>query len=163
MMRSATFSSDGSLRWELIRQWDANLPPMLLDMLNPSKAGVEYDDPTVRKGIGFATRLGFGSLHVVNLSAHIATDPREWKRAGCPVDPTNASWVLNRALSVKNAGGKVVCAWGANARDLDVADEHVEMFRRHRIRTWALRILGDGTPAHPLMLPYTCQLVRFPQ
>jgi hypothetical protein len=159
---SATFSACRTLRYHLMRGWDPLLPPLLFDMLNPSKAGEIDNDPTIRKACGFSMRLGFGSTEAVNLSPYIATDPRDWKRAGCPVDSLNLSHVIAAALRVTACGGKVVCAWGANARGLPVAAQHLAALRFHGITPYALRLLDDGTPAHPLMLPYSCQLVEIP-
>lgn len=73
MMRShAVLSEDGVYRYRLTREWGENLDAckrVCFVMLNPSTADASKDDPTIRKCIGFATRLGFDALEVVNLFA----------------------------------------------------------------------------------------------
>jgi len=162
---SANISSCGKFRYHLTREWDLFEPtPLLFVMLNPSTADDFQDDPTIRKCIGFAQRHGFGGIEVVNLFAYRATRPADLAAAGWPEGPRNRASILQAARRVRNAGGRVVAAWGANARKrYDVADEVLAMLRKERIRVWALRLLDDGTPGHPLMLPYTCQMIEIRQ
>ena len=54
-----------------------NTRVLALCMLNPSRADDMRDDPTIRKAAGFAKRLGFGELVVVNLYAWRSTLPRD--------------------------------------------------------------------------------------
>ena len=51
-------------------------------MLNPSTADEHLNDPTVRRCMDFASRWGYGTLFVTNLSPLRATDPTELKAAG---------------------------------------------------------------------------------
>lgn len=58
-------------------------------MLNPSTAGAQDDDPTVRRCVAFAKRWGFGRLLIGNLFAFRATSVSDLKRADDPVGPEN--------------------------------------------------------------------------
>ncbi len=51
---SAVISPDGFYRYSLTRVWDNLRPLVVFNLLNPSTADAERNDPTVRKTIGFA-------------------------------------------------------------------------------------------------------------
>lgn len=148
MVRTALMSPCGLFRLSLTRTWDASLPRLVFIMLNPSKANASIDDPTVRRCIGFAQALGYGSIEIVNLYAYRATNPIDLKKAGFPVGEGNDAAIV-RAVA---RAGAVVCAWGANARALPRAAEVLDL-----IELWctpqALAWTADGIPKHPLYLP----------
>jgi len=163
LYKAAVLSECGSFRYHLSRGlWSAAFPPLLFIMLNPSTADAANDDPTIRRCVGFARRMDFGSVEVVNLFAYRATDPAALARAGWPQGPDNMRHIRAAALRVVAARGRIVCAWGANARGRPEAAAVIAMLRSDRNRLYALRLLRDGTPAHPLMLPYTCELQELP-
>lgn len=156
MIRDARFSHCGAYRYTLSRVWDRALPPMLFVMLNPSTADERNDDPTIRKCVGFARRLGHGAAHVVNVFAFRATDPKQLARCGWPQGDRNEFEVLCAATEVVKRDGAIVAAWGAHARGRPETDR-VYRILAALAPVYALRLLRDGTPAHPLMLPYSCQ------
>ena len=149
MERSAVFSTDLQYRYRLSRRWapGAALP---LVLLNPSKAGAELDDPTTRRCIGFARRLGYGAIELVNLYAFIATNPEDLRRAGWPVGPDND---LHTEIACRGAP-LAVCAWGTKAQGLARPVEVLRMLRGWGVKTMAFRIGAGGAPVHPLYLPY---------
>lgn len=157
MKRDAIISECGTFRYWLRRQWDSALPTLAFIMLNPSTADADIDDPTIRKCIGFARRLGFGGIVVVNLFAFRATQPADLKRAGYPAGPENNQYIA-MAAGAANQGGRVVCAWGVNARKLSRPAEVLESLHRYGVTPHALKLTDDGVPWHPLMLPYSCEL-----
>ena len=73
--RAAELSPDGVYRYKLSRIWAPDIPPALFIMLNPSTADANQDDPTIRRCIAFAKRLGHGGLLVGNLFALRSTNP----------------------------------------------------------------------------------------
>ena len=83
-MRCAVFSEDRRYRYLLERRVGDSPKRVLFIMLNPSKADEKYNDPTIRRCIGFAREWGFGLLHVVNLLALMSTDPRALLKADDP-------------------------------------------------------------------------------
>jgi hypothetical protein len=155
MKRSAVISGCGAFRYVLTRNWtDDTASVLLFVMLNPSTADAGIDDPTIRKCIGFAQRLGYGGIEVVNLYAYRATDPRALKTAGYQVGPDNDRYTM---AAIRRAAN-VALAWGANARGMIRPDIVLRMVREAGVTPMALRRLADGVPEHPLMLPYTCTL-----
>ncbi|WP_409997589.1 DUF1643 domain-containing protein [Curvibacter sp. APW13] len=157
MEKGALISECGRFRYRLWRRWDGALPTLAFVMLNPSTADASEDDATVRKCIGFAKRLGYGAIEVVNLYAFRARYPSDLQAAGFPVGPdndTHIEWV------VAHTGRQVICAWGNNARGHTRATEVLRMLREWGVTPKALRLNAGGIPAHPVMLPYTCKPLR---
>lgn len=140
MIRTAVISPCTKFRYELCRVWDSNLPELLFIMLNPSRADDQQDDPTIRKCIGFATRLGYGSIRVVNLFAYRATDPADLKAAGYLVGDQNDEWI-ERGVRECDA---IAYAWGANARNLSRPAHVMAIVRAHDKQAIALKLTHDG-------------------
>ncbi len=160
MEKTATLSECGTFRYRLGRRWGLG-PALLFIMLNPSTADANVDDKTILKCVGFAKLLGFPAIEVVNLFAFRATSPRVLKASGWRTGPMNAHHVARAIAETVRDGGKVVLAWGANARGRWEAAELINDLVRRDIPLHALRVLADGTPSHPLMLPYTSELQVF--
>lgn len=160
MHKGAVLSDCGKFRYRLWRYWDETKTPLVFIMLNPSTADASEDDPTIRKCIGFAERLNHGGIEVLNLYAYRATKPADLKAAGYPVGPENDAFY---AATLEQCGccayDNVIAAWGANARGLSRPEEVRSMLRFQGIRARALAFTNDGTPSHPLMLPYSSRPV----
>lgn len=143
--REAILSDCGRYRYVLSRSWDPAKPAVVFVMLNPSTADARFDDPTIRRCVGFARAWGYGKLLVGNLYALRATDPDELAAADDPVGPENAYW-LNW---LRRCGDITVAAWGAHkmaaARQAEVMDLLGGLH--------ALRVTAKGMPGHPLYLP----------
>lgn len=153
----AYISEDGKYRYWLLRIWDARLPVVAIIGVNPSTADSKKNDPTVRKDIGFASRLGFGGLLKLNVGAGRSTDPRKWRKMADPIGPENS--VEHLAQYIKEFGAtRVVVAWGKNGnyfvgRCEAIVREIPDLFCFGRNK--------DGSPRHPLMIPYSTPLEAF--
>lgn len=136
-------------------------PPILWVALNPSTADETVDDPTIRKCRGFQNHWFYarrGELIIVNLFALRATDPSELRRHADPVGPDNDSHIAGAALDVLGAGGSVIVAWGAHS----FARKRAEVVTASLAEVGPLYCLGttkDGSPRHPLYVPYAQPLV----
>jgi hypothetical protein len=168
MKSNAYFSPDRRYRYWLTRSWDDAKPMMCVIGVNPSTADEAIDDATIRKCIGFAKRLGFGGLLMLNVGAFRATDPRNWHKAEDPFGPENTITHLKEYIAQNTVEHypwetptkgvtAVVAAWGKNcskgralARSLAIAQSI------RGIQCWGKN--NDGTPRHPLMLSYETQL-----
>jgi len=155
MHRDAFISECGLFRYWLERRW-GNGPLLVFVMLNPSTADALADDATIRKCIRFAVILGFDGILVVNLFAFRATKPADLRRAGYPVGDLNDTTIRTQVAGAVLFGAKVICAWGANARNHQRADQVLVLLRECGATPMALRRLADGTPEHPLYIPYSC-------
>lgn len=150
-------------RLSLYRGWDPTRPPMVWVMLNPSTADARVNDPTIRKCIGFAQRLGFGAIEVVNLFALRSTDPDALTRSAAAgvdiIGPGNDDAIL--AAAARTEPGGIYCAWGSHkAAQANGRARHVlNLLPRQPV--FALRISKTGTPWHPLYVPYSAMPVEF--
>ena len=152
MYRSAIISPDGVYRYQLNRIWDTKLQAVAWICLNPSTADAEFDDPTVRKILGFSRLLGYGHFTLFNLFALRATNPRELLKHSDPVGPDNTINIIETLCLQAVSSEPPIIAWGA-------------IHKRFHQRAWdvckalgKVRCLGytkEGHPRHPLMLPYT--------
>lgn len=152
----ATFSDCGTYRYDLWRLWDANKPTLTFVMLNPSTADDVDNDPTVERCQRRAVKLGYGQLRIVNLMAYRATDPKNLVQLERQVSfgPDNRKH-LEYALM---EAGKVICGWGKHGHLGPVA-WFTTRASRADVPLYALRVNKDGSPAHPLYIPYSQQPV----
>lgn len=160
MNRTAVISPCGAYRYSLTRDWSMEVDWSASKagvlgwiMLNPSKANADIDDPTIRKCRGFASRLGFSRLEVVNLFAFRATYPSDMKAA---VEPTGGAENDRAIDAMISRCSMIICAWGAQPI---AAARAAEVLRRLRSdgRNPPLFYLDKtvtGQPCHPLMLSY---------
>jgi hypothetical protein len=164
--KGAEFSECRLWRYRLWRTWDASLPAVCWIMLNPSKAGADEDDATIRRCVRFAKDWGYGGIAVVNLCALISTDPKALHVL--PLEEV-VGRQNNHAIGsqVRLPGvGLVVCAWGANV------DKHPGLQIRAQqvlaglnnlgVRPHCLGVTRGGAPLHPLRLPATLRPQPFP-
>lgn len=164
--RGASFSDCGRFRYRLWREWGMNFfsdhsGTLAFAGLNPSKAGADEDDPTVRKLVGFAKRLGCVRLEIVNPFARVETNPGSLWALDPDDDPSQLFGPGDRNENAIHAvidsnPRYMVLGWGTNSlvpKFLNV-DEHI-------LWQWfvsgtgdAFRLNADGSPAHPLYLSY---------
>lgn len=65
----ATFSENGTKRYLLQKTWDPKLPRLAIIMVAPSTASAVALDTTTQLTLNNASRLGYGSVSIVNLFA----------------------------------------------------------------------------------------------
>jgi hypothetical protein len=153
--RRAEFSQDRAYRYRLSRVWGDG-PRATFVMLNPSLADEHFDDPTLRRCIGFARQWGLGGLNVVNLYAFRATKPADLWTAADPVGLENDRYLEEAAVS----GERLVAAWGAHAKPPRVQ----EVLSIHGFdQLTCLRTTKRGYPSHPLYLPKGLSPVTWPR
>ena len=149
----AGISLCGRYRYWLRRNWGKADGLCGFICLNPSTGDAQKDDPTIRRCIAFAERLGFDSLLLVNLFALRSADPRTLSLSKDLVGPQN-DWWLERASKECDL---LIAAWG-NKGNL-----------HHRARIVSKKIgrlscLGHtsiGMPKHPLFSRGDSKVVAF--
>ena len=161
----ATISSCGTYRYTLSREWrlPGELPRTAVFIgLNPSTADGLVDDPTIRRCVGFAKRLGCNRMEMLNLFAFRATEPIELQRAITvrklnPIGPENDRWILARCMHADI----VVACWGRlKWVFLDDRGRYVrELLRGHDVA--CLGLTKDGYPRHPLYLRKDRELMGY--
>lgn len=146
----AAESPDGRYRFMLERDWSTGRRRrgVLWIMLNPSTAGADVDDPTLRRVQSFARRWGFDHLRVVNLFALRSTDPAALRTVADPVGVRNDDVILEhlRRESIE----LVVAAWGVHGRYRNRGAAVIAMAHSVGRPLSALGVTKDGFPRHPL-------------
>lgn len=152
----AIFSDCELYRYRLWRVWDTSKPKVCFVMLNPSTATHEVLDPTVSRCQKRAQMLGYGGLEVVNLFALRSTDPKALYEAIDPFGRYNVSEIYDSVSRSQMA----ICAWGTHGKFMD-AGSKVKSFLQHYFpdKNHYLKLNSDGSPAHPLYLPYSLKPV----
>lgn len=141
---NAIFSDDRLYRYVLWRTWDISLPSLMMIGLNPSKANELDNDPTIRRCLGFAKLWGFGSLHMTNLFAYMATLPNDLKNADDPIGEENNHWLVETSKRVE----KIVFAWGVHGKFNNRDEEVINLFQN----AFCIGVTKEGFPKHPLYL-----------
>jgi len=160
--KGAIISKCGKYRYSLWRNWDdmfsENRKVMFIG-LNPSTADAVDDDNTMRRCIGFAQKFGFSGLYMANLFALRSTDPEALKTEAEPVGKLNNGHLLNMA----QRSDKIIACWGRTWQSYaGLHHRHAEVLRLLKYYDiYALKMNSDGSPAHPLFLPKTCELQLF--
>lgn len=151
----AEFSACERYRYRLWRKWDPSRPPLVVILLNPSTATHEVNDPTVTRCIMRAQAMGFGGLVVLNAFAWRDTDPEKMKSAPEPIGIHNDEVILE----VCAAAGAVLCGWGTHGGYRYRDAQLLALLRENGIKPGALGFNGDGTPKHPLYVPYAAPVI----
>ena len=89
---SADFSDCGRYRYRLKRRW-AQGPSLMFIQLNPSTAGADRDDATVRRDVGVALGFGYSAITALNIYAAKATQPRDLAAMADPIGPDNDAYI----------------------------------------------------------------------
>jgi len=144
----AIFSEDRVYRYSLWRYWtpplDGNFRRLIFIGLNPSTADENTDDPTIRRCIGFAERLGYNGIVMLNLFAFRATKPSEMFKVSEPIGKHNDTTIK----SFIDNSTDFVAAWGVYGSYLDRDKEMAMMIPD-------LLCLGTtkyGNARHPMYL-----------
>ena len=157
---TARFSPCGTYRYELTRELGGDRP-LVICGLNPSIATADKNDPTIRKEIGFAKLWGCGRLVKVNAYAYVATDPKDMRRAAKSgidvIGPENDLRIREAVELARLTGGIVLVAWGKNIRP----SRQAEISYVFGDDAMCLGINNDGSPTHPLYIPYERPLVHW--
>lgn len=135
--------------------------PLVILGNNPSVATREINDNTIRKEIGFAQRLGFGRLVKANAHGWRDTKPKHMeaaRKAGRDiVGADNAIHIRDALLDAWNNDGMAIVAWGKHPKPERLLELRALISSVVTDRTkmlYCLRTNKDGSPEHPLYVPY---------
>lgn len=156
---SAEYSDDGLHRYVLRRKFARGDRGMVnFMMLNPSTATEHFNDPTVHRCEKRALQWGYSELVVTNLFSFRATKPEDMMAAGESAKGglANCAWIMEISARAES----IICAWGKGGHHMGAQAAWLEYLRAtHPEKLYALRLAKDGTPCHPLYLPYVCEAV----
>jgi hypothetical protein len=154
------FSPCGLYRLELRREVDPLIggKTAALCGVNPSDAGAENNDQTIRKDMGFGRIHGWGTIIKINKFALVSTDVRGLRDAPDPVGPDNDRYIEE---AMREADVFVPC-WGPlnklPSRLRTRWREIVAIAERVGTPMLCLGTAKDGQPRHTLMLAYATPL-----
>lgn len=144
-------------RYLLWREWNPNGRRVLFIMLNPSIADGTVDDPTLRRCIGFAQIMGFGSLAVTNLFGYRSTSPQALLTVADPVGTENDTHIVQASAQ----SATIIAAWGSHGRHLDRDRVVAELLNAQGYTLFCLGHNQNGSPKHPLYVRKDTQLQPF--
>jgi hypothetical protein len=132
--------------------------------LNPSTATAFKNDPTIKRGIGFASRWGCGLYVMLNAYAYRSTDPkRMWHAAdieSLDVVGEHNDAAIALVLGSLEDEDTALAAWGAHARP-DRVRRLAELAEQARVSFVCLGTNKDGSPGHPLYKPAATKRQRW--
>lgn len=152
--RGASFNEDRAHRLTLRRHSDVGHRWAFCGV-NPSDAGEESDDPTVRKLYGFGRRLGVGFWELVNKFSLVASDINQLRSAG-PNLSVNNEYIQHAFVRAD----RIVVGWGR----LDKLPPELRTRWRDVVELaagrplWCWGTCDDGHPRHPARIPYDTPL-----
>lgn len=159
-MNGANFNGQRTRRTLLWRSgWyaNSNQTKVTFICLNPSTADEKKNDHSITKMIGFASRWGYGALDVVNLFDWMSTDPQVLYDLNVMILASSRNDLA--IMSSIKTSELIICAWGRHGklygRDIQV----INLLSRYDL--YAIKINSDGSPSHPLRLPYDLKPVLF--
>jgi hypothetical protein len=133
--------------------------------LNPSTATAFKNDPTIKRGIGFASRWGCGLYVMLNAYGWRDTKPANlWaaERNGVDIVGEHNDAAIDTVLCALSVEDRVLAAWGGHAEPDRVARVAELMVGADAI-PMCLGTNCDGSPRHLLYLPYETPLERWAQ
>ncbi|WP_343302864.1 DUF1643 domain-containing protein [Chitinophaga niabensis] len=167
MKKGATISECGIFRYSLWRLWDEK-PIVLFIMLNPSTADGDFDDPTIRRLIGFCQRWGTGGFYVGNLYPYRTSSPailNEWWGSFDNwhemIDANKENQCLVKEMAIK--ASYCVIAWGANGMSKGLRTSEEYRYVTGELQLFCLGVTKAGFPRHPLYVPYDSPLITWPE
>lgn len=152
---NAHFSDDAHRIW-LRRRLGMFGVPVAFILHNPSVATALEDDPTVRRGLGFARSLGASDLIFVNAATGIATDADDLVLMDDPIGPMADEALRVAAEFCLSRGGILIAAWGApkgRAATKRIMQSRFDAILQLNLPLHVLRLTPNGHPEHPLYLP----------
>ena len=160
---SALFSDGGEAdalyRWRLDRDVQSEGIVAALCGVNPSTAGVDANDQTIRKDIGFARLHGWRRIIKVNKFAFRATDV---KMLASALDPIGSECDDHLRQAFTDADVIVPC-WGPLSKlPKLLRRRYIEVRRLIERSGKPVLCFGtvlDGQPRHTCMIPYSTPLI----
>lgn len=152
----AVFAEDRTHRLYLWRRWNSNLPWIMLIGLNPSKADEMRNDPTVRRGIGFADKWGYGGFFMCNVYSLVTPDPKRLN-----TEPPLVMGVDLAMRVIRRRCTKAVACWGSLITKVSGWEDRVERVKQELAPLHCIGVTKDGHPRHPLYLPGDSELIEY--
>jgi len=154
--KQAIFSKDKAYRYLLERELDGKKHICFI-MLNPSIANEKIDDPTIRRVIDFGIKFNAKKIWIVNLFAFVTSDPSYLLNTNDPIGKNNDKYIekYSRLADI------IILGWGNKGKFLGRDKEVLKKLKKFKHKVFALKILKNGSPSHPLYLKKTSELIKY--
>lgn len=160
-MRGAIFSKGGNYRYLLWRKWGSGTRYCMFIGLNPSKAGADTDDHTIRRCMSFAKASGFDGFYMVNLYAWVSTEAAAILTIDYPIGELNDHHLLDGAMECE----QIIACWGwhpIHKRKPDGGNHRwLEVLKMLDLPVMCLGKTIGGHPRHPSRLPNSAKMEIF--
>lgn len=146
----ACFAAGRRERFALWRRW-SNGDVLGFLLMNPSIADEQQLDQTLKRCSGWAQRLGYGGMEIVNVFPLVSTDPRGLAAHDHePSRARNAAHIrdlASRTTLVVGFGDLLTSAW---LRALAIPALRQIVGALDGVPVYALAVTDNGSPRHPL-------------
>lgn len=158
-LSNATFSDCKNHRFALWRAWDMKKETVLFIGLNPSRANVYFNDPTITRCINFAKQWGYGSLFFGNLFSRISPDPNLIKNDLHLANHPRHDIYIETMMEI--AATTVFCwgSWDFIQERKQQVESLSDTYAKLPIKCFGVN--KDGNPKHPLYLKSDALLENF--
>jgi hypothetical protein len=131
--------------------------------MNPSSAGADEDDKTIRNDIALIRKLGYSAFVKVNLSCLCATNPAELDK---PENAYTIGHIKNEVTLITSASQAERCivAWGTlHGRMREYAEEIARrLLHGGAVEClWCYGVCQDGSPRHTSRMAHDTELVEW--
>jgi len=128
--------------------------------VNPSTADASNDDSTVKKWIQFSGLNKASAFTVANAFAYRSTDVRQLALVDDPIGPANDFHI---DIIINEADILIPC-WGSRHKLPERLRSRLDALSARLLASgkpvYCFGLTSSGDPRHPLMLPYSTELIR---
>lgn len=155
ILSGAIFSDDRKYRYALWRIQNPTKPVLGVVGLNPSKAGISQNDPTVVRLIARTSSIFavFGGFILTNMHGLVSADPNVLLDNPNAVGELN-DYYIKQMVSLTECQ---LCAWGS-FKPVKYRDAVVYAMLSNPV---CLGVNADGQPKHPLYISYETPIIKY--
>lgn len=144
------FSEDKQHRYLLKKEWDKNKKKAVVIMINPSSADEVLIDHTTMYVVNNLSKIGFGSVEIVNIFSRINTKISTKEDMQELVDEENDTQILKSAAKVDN----IIIAWGKvgenNKKVKERQEQVINLLNEHKDKFYTIQDIKGREGFHPL-------------
>lgn len=145
---NAVFSEDGNHRYLLTKSWDTNQKTCTIITKFPANEGTLYLDLTTFLTLNQLSKLGYGTIHMVNLYSNIKS-PHNKKHLDDGYDKHTDIHIMDAA---KESDTIIIAygSYGKNPKVIPRAEEVMKMLKPHQKKIKHLINPTNSEDIHPL-------------
>lgn len=147
----AIFSKDNKHRFVLSRDWAPQGEVLTFIMLNPSIGNESILEHTTQTCAIRAKQWGYSGILILNLFSYISTNPNDLTKVCHPEGDPHNIYMIKNIIRELPEQADIIAAWGRMGKLFNRDKQVIEAINRPLL---CLGINQDGTPSHPLHLPY---------